>query len=155
MGSAKDKRAGRVWSRRTSLHTWDQTLCRAHIRANPNDSSLLPRSQIFRTRQAKTFQSYVCEQLDLQSLGQPTPRDEARFHFVLERTNDRFILVDFDFATLLSSPFCSYILFAIVSGQLIAGILSAASRAEMADVEQMKKITHPVKQSIQSNSVGS
>ena len=34
-------------------------------------------------------------------------------------SEDRFIAVDFDFATLPSSPFCSCILFAIVSGQLI------------------------------------
>ena len=98
---------------------------------------------------------------------------------------DRFIAVDFDFATTLSSPFCSCILFAIVLEQLIR-ILSAASRAEMADVEQMKKIVpsvtceisfgqnvyklmfginvsnlnfrikiNPVKRPIQSNSVGS
>ena len=32
---------------------------------------------------------------------------------------DRFVAVDFDFATLLSSPFCSCILFAIVFAQLI------------------------------------
>ena len=32
---------------------------------------------------------------------------------------DKFIAVDFDFATLLSSPFCSCILFVIVSRQLI------------------------------------
>ena len=56
-------------------------------------------------------------------------------------SEDRFIAVDFDFATLLSSPFCSCILFAIVLGQLIElEFLSATSRAEMADVEQMKKI---------------
>ena len=34
-------------------------------------------------------------------------------------TEDRFIAVGFDFATILSSPFCSCILFAIVLGQLI------------------------------------
>ena len=82
---------------------------------------------------------------------------------------------------------CSCILFVIVLGAAYqAGILSAASRAEMADVEQMKKIVpfitcdiifgqnvcesmfginfsnlnfrinvNPVKQPIQSNSVGS
>ena len=32
---------------------------------------------------------------------------------------DRFVAVDLDFATLLSSPFCSCILFVIVLGQLI------------------------------------
>ena len=32
---------------------------------------------------------------------------------------DKFIAVDFDFATLLSSAFCSCILFAIVLGQLL------------------------------------
>ena len=32
---------------------------------------------------------------------------------------DRFIAVDFDFPTLLASPFCSSILFAIVLVQLI------------------------------------
>ena len=54
---------------------------------------------------------------------------------------DRFIAVAFDFATLLSSPFCSCILFRHrVGAAYQAGILSAASRAEMADVEQMKKI---------------
>ena len=53
---------------------------------------------------------------------------------------DRLIAVDFDFATILS-PFCSCILFAIVLVTAYhAGILSAASRAEMADVEQMNKI---------------
>ena len=33
-------------------------------------------------------------------------------------SEDKFIAVDFDFATLLSSPFCSCILFAIVWGSL-------------------------------------
>ena len=51
---------------------------------------------------------------------------------------DKFIAVDFGFDTILSSSFCSCILFAIILGQLI--ILSTASRAEMADAEQMKKI---------------
>ena len=32
---------------------------------------------------------------------------------------DRFTAADSDFATILSSPFCSCILFAIVVGQLI------------------------------------
>ena len=42
---------------------------------------------------------------------------------------------------MFSSPFCSRILFATVLGAAYqSGILSAASRAEMADVEQMKKI---------------
>ena len=55
-----------------------------------------------------------------------------------ETVEDRFI--GFDFATIISS-FCSCILFAIVFGTADqAGILSAASGAEMADVEQMKKI---------------
>ena len=31
---------------------------------------------------------------------------------------DKFIALDFDFATIRSSPFCSCILFAIVLGQL-------------------------------------
>ena len=94
----------------------------------------------------------------------------------------RIIAVGFDFATILSSSFCSCILFAIVLGQLIK-----LKGAEMADVEQMKKIIpfvtcgitfggqyvcelvfgvdvpnlnleihiHPIKQPIQSNSVGS
>ena len=53
----------------------------------------------------------------------------------------RFIAVGFEFATILSSSFCSCILFAVVLGQASqAEILSAAKRAEMADVEQMKKI---------------
>ena len=42
-----------------------QILCRAHIHTIPNDWSPLPRSQIPRTRQAYTFQSCVCELLDL------------------------------------------------------------------------------------------
>ena len=99
----------------------------------------------------------------------------------------RFIAVGFDFATILSSSFCSGILFAIVLVQASqAETLSAASGAEMADVEQMEKIVpfitceitfcqyvcnlvfgvdatslnfrikiNPVKQPIQSNSVGS
>ena len=97
---------------------------------------------------------------------------------------DRFIAVDFDFATILSCPFCSCILFAIDLEQDIK-LLSAGRRAEMADGEQMKKIVpfvtcevtvgqivcelmfginesnlnfrikiNPVKQPIQSNSVG-
>ena len=46
-----------------------------------------------------------------------------------------------DLATILSSPFCSCTLFAIFLGATCqAGILSAANRAGMADVEQMKKI---------------
>ena len=54
---------------------------------------------------------------------------------------DRFNAVDFDFAAILFfSPFCSCILFAIVLGAYQAGNLSAASRAEMADVEQMKQV---------------
>ena len=97
----------------------------------------------------------------------------------------KFIAVGFEFATILSSSFCSCILFAVVFGAAgQAGILSAASIAEMADVEQMKKIAssceisfgqyvcelmfgvdvpnlnlgiqiNPIKQSIQSNPVGS
>ena len=55
---------------------------------------------------------------------------------------DRFIAVDFDFATLLSSPFCSCILplHHRFRAAYQVGILGAASRAEMADVEQLKKI---------------
>ena len=52
-----------------------------------------------------------------------------------------FIAADFDFATRLSSPYCSYILFGHRFGAAYqAEILSAASRAEMAVVEQVKKI---------------
>ena len=47
----------------------------------------------------------------------------------------------FQVDTILSSPFSSCIHFAIDFGAACqAGILSAASRAEVADVEQMKKI---------------
>ena len=54
---------------------------------------------------------------------------------------EKFNAVDFDFATLLSSPFCSCILFRHRFGAAYqAGILSATRRAEMADVGQMKKI---------------
>ena len=42
-----------------SRHTWDQTSCRAHRYANPNDSSLLPRIEIHRTRQENIFPSRV------------------------------------------------------------------------------------------------
>ena len=50
-----------------------------------------------------------------------------------------FIAVGFNFATFLSSPFSSCILFAIVLGATYqAGILSASSRAEVA--EQIEKI---------------
>ena len=38
---------------------------------------------------------------------------------LVETVEDRFIAVDFDFDTLLSSSFCSFTLFAIVVGQLI------------------------------------
>ena len=54
---------------------------------------------------------------------------------------DRFIAEGLDFATILSSSLCSFTLFAIFFGAAYqAGILCAAKRAEMADVEQMKKI---------------
>ena len=46
----------------------------------------------------------------------------------------------FDFATILSSVFCSCILSAIVLGQQVKLKLWAQQREEMADVEQMKKI---------------
>ena len=49
--------------------------------------------------------------------------------------------VDVRFTTILSSSFCSCILFAIVFGAAgQAEILSAAKGAEMADVELMKKM---------------
>ena len=48
----------------------------------------------------------------------------------------------FDFATILSSPFCSCILIAIVFGQLAELKFWAQQRAEMADVKQIKKIGH-------------
>ena len=47
--------------------------------------------------------------------------------------------VGFDFATILSSPFSSCILFAIRAADR-AEILGAAHGAEMPDIEQMKKI---------------
>ena len=60
---------------------------------------------------------------------------------LVETVDVKFIAVGFDFATILSSSFCSCILLAIVFGAANqAEILSAAQRAEMADVEQMKKI---------------
>ena len=66
----------------------------------------------------------------------------------------RFIAVGFEFATILSSSFCSCILFAFVFGAAgQAEILSAAKRAEMADVEQMKKIASRVKLSLVNMSV--
>ena len=104
-----------------------------------------------------------------------------------ETVEDRFIAIGFDFATILSSSllFLHSLRHRFGAGDQ-AGILSAASRAEMAVVEQMKKtvplitceIAHgqnvselmfgvdvpdlnfgiwviPVKQPIQSNSVGS
>ena len=56
---------------RTFLTSYLTKLRVQHIpHANPNDSSLLPRSQIHRTLHANTFQSRVCEPLDLQSLCQ-------------------------------------------------------------------------------------
>ena len=60
----------RILLRTRDFVTWDHTSCRAHSHANPNDSSFLPRSQIHQTRQTNTFQSCVCEPLDLQSLCQ-------------------------------------------------------------------------------------
>ena len=60
---------------------------------------------------------------------------------LVETEKARFIVVGFDFATILLYPSCSCILFAIVLVQLVKlKILSAAERAEMADVKQMKKI---------------
>ena len=59
---------------------------------------------------------------------------------LVETVEVKFITVGFDFATILSSSWCSCILFAIVfwaANQ--AEILSAAKRPETADVEQMKK----------------
>ena len=59
---------------------------------------------------------------------------------LVETVDVRFMAVGFDFATILSS-FCSCILFAIVFWAASqAEILSEAKRAEMADVEQMKKM---------------
>ena len=53
---------------------------------------------------------------------------------------DKFIAVSLDFATLLSSPFLFLRPLRHLFGAAYqAGILSAASRPEMADVEQMKK----------------
>ena len=50
------------------------------------------------------------------------------------------VAVDFDVATLLCSPFCSWHPFRHRFGAPYqAGILSAGSRAEMTDVDQMKK----------------
>ena len=53
-----------------------------------------------------------------------------------ETVEDGFVAISFDFATILSSSFCSCILFALVLEQLF----KLASGAEMADVKQMKKI---------------
>ena len=74
------------------------------------------------------------------------PRSENVIRFFADEelagtVRDRFIAVGLAFATLLSSSFRSCTLFAIVLVQLFSSeILSAASRGEMADVEQMKKI---------------
>ena len=58
-----------------------------------------------------------------------------------KKKRDKFIAVDFDFATLLSSPFLFLHPFRHRFGAAYqAGILSAASSAEMAGVEHMKKI---------------
>ena len=58
-----------------------------------------------------------------------------------EHGEDRFIAVGLDFATILSSSFCSCTLFAIFLMRLTKlEFLAAASWAEMADVEQMKNI---------------
>ena len=55
-------------------------------------------------------------------------------------TEDKFIAVDFDFATILSSSFCSCILIAIIFWAASQAEILSAERAEMTDVEQMKKI---------------
>ena len=57
------------------------------------------------------------------------------------RLDVRFIAVGFNFATILSSSFCSSILFAVVLGKLVKlKFWSQQVEAEMDDVEQMKKI---------------
>ena len=57
------------------------------------------------------------------------------------KVEDRFITVGLDFATVLYSSFCSCTFFAVFFGAAYqAGILCAASRAEIADVARMKKI---------------
>ena len=57
---------------------------------------------------------------------------------------DKFTAVDFDFATVLSSPFLLLYPLRHCGVAYQTGILSAASRAEMADVEQMKKMISPI-----------
>ena len=56
---------------------------------DPNDSSLLSGSQIHRTRQSYTFQSCVCEPLDLQSLYPQYLALRECFQLVSERARER------------------------------------------------------------------
>ena len=54
---------------------------------------------------------------------------------------DKFIAVDFDFATMFTSPFCSCILFAIVLGQLIKlEFLAQQVELKWLMLNKMKKI---------------
>ena len=53
---------------------------------------------------------------------------------------DGFITVGLDFATVISSSLCSCTLFAVFGAAYQAGILWAASRAEMADVKQIQQM---------------
>ena len=99
--------------------------------------------------------------------------DEA----LVETVTARFTAVGFDFATILSSCFCSCILFAIVLVELVKlKFWAQQNGAGMADVKQMKKLVPfvtcevpfgqyvcelmfgvdvPIEQPIKSNSVGS
>ena len=83
---------------------------------------------------------------------------------------DKFVAVDFEWATLLSSPFCSCILFAIVLGQLnkwwrfshssrvkfplVSNVCGLMFDINVSNLNLRIKI-NPIKQPIQSNSVGS
>ena len=74
----------------------------------------------------------------------PGSEDVIRFFADEEQAGtveDKFIAVGLDFATILSSSVCSWHPLRHLFGAAYqTGILSAASRAEMADVEDMKNI---------------
>ena len=66
--------------------------------------------------------------------------DLSRKRNLPETVEDKFITMGFDFATILSSFLFLHLLRHRFGAANQAGILSAASRTEMADVKQMKKI---------------
>ena len=82
----------------------------------------------------------ICEFLHILLAGLPDFWMQSDFSRMRNLFEHEFIAVDFDFVTLPSSPLLLHVFRHRVGAAYQAEILSAASRAEMADDEQMKKI---------------